>query len=51
MNPKQMVMNILQQNMKSDPMLNNWIQMAEKGNVQGLENFAKNICKEKRNGF
>ena len=48
-NPKQFVMNYMKQN--NNPMLNNLIQMAEKGDTQGLENFARNIYKEQGKNF
>lgn len=49
MNPKQMVMNFVKNNANSNPMMSNLISMAEKGNSKGLEEFARNMCKEKRN--
>ena len=48
-NPKQFVMNMMNQN--SNPMIGQLVQMAKSGNPQQIENFARNICKEKRNGF
>lgn len=30
-----------------NPMFNNLMQMANSGNNKGIENFARNICKEK----
>lgn len=47
MNPKQMVMNLLRQNMTSNPMVNNLMSMAQNGDSKGVENFARNFCKEK----
>lgn len=47
--PKEMVLNILRQN--SNPMINNLIQMAEKGDNKGIENFARNIFKDKGMDF
>ena len=32
-------------------MLNNLIQMAQKGDTKGVENFARNLCKEKGQDF
>lgn len=43
-NPKEMVMNMIKNN--SNPMLGNLIDMANKGDTSGLENFAKNYMKE-----
>lgn len=47
--PKQMVMDMARENM--NPMFNNLIQMAEKNDTQGLENFAKNLYKQKGKDF
>lgn len=30
-----------------NPLFNNLMQMANKGNNKGIENFARNLCKEK----
>ena len=48
-NPKQFVMNYVKQN--NNPMMNNLIQMAEKNDTQGLENFARNLYKEQGKDF
>ena len=45
MNPKNIVMNILKNN--TNPIFANLIEMANKGDTKGLEQFAKNVCKEK----
>ncbi len=47
--PKEMVLKMLGQN--SNPMINNLIQMAEKGDNKGIENFARNIFKDKGMDF
>ena len=31
----------------NNPILNNVIDMAQKGDTKGVENFARNICKQK----
>ena len=31
----------------NNPILNNVMGMAQKGDTQGVENFARNICKQK----
>lgn len=49
MNIKQMVMNMLKNN--SNPIFANLIDMAEKNDVKGLENFARNYCKEQGKDF
>lgn len=35
----------------SNPMINNLINMAKNGDNKGIENFARNICKEKNIDF
>ena len=45
-NPKQFVINMLKQN--QNPMAIQLMQMANSGNTQQIENFARNICKERR---
>lgn len=45
MNIKQIVMNMLRNN--GNPIFNNLMQMAEKNDTQGLEEFARNYCKER----
>lgn len=49
MSPEQMVMNLIKQN--SNPMLANLIQMAQKGDKQGVETFARNFFKEQNLNF
>lgn len=44
-NPKEMVMNMLKNN--SNPVFANLIDMANKGDTKGVENFARNVMKEK----
>lgn len=48
-NPQQMIQNILKNN--PNPMLNNLVQMAQKGDKQGIENIARNILKERGRDF
>lgn len=43
-NPKNMVMNMLKGN--TNPIFANLIEMANKNDVKGLENFARNYMKE-----
>ena len=45
-NPQQFVMNMLVQN--QTPMGMQLINLAKTGNKTQIENFARNICKEKR---
>lgn len=44
-NPQQIIANMINQN--SNPMMQNLMKMAQNGNTQEVENFARNICKEK----
>ena len=46
-NPEQFVMNMLKQS--QNPMAIQLMQMAKNGNTNQIEQFARNICKEKRN--
>ena len=48
-NPKQFAMNIIQKN--SNPIFSNLVEMANKGDTKELENFARNVCKEKNIDF
>ena len=45
LNPEQMITNMVSRN--SNPIMQNLLQMAQKGDTQGVETFARNICKEK----
>ena len=47
-NPQQMIMNLMG---KNNPMINNLTNMANKGDTKGIEEFARNICKEKGMDF
>lgn len=46
-NPQQLLMNILQQQGQNNPILNNAINMAQKGNVSGLELLARNLAAQR----
>lgn len=46
-NPQQMIINMMRQNAGNNPVANNAIQMMEKGDAQGIEKLARNLCKEK----
>ena len=48
-NPKQTVINMARNS--NNPMLKNLVEMAEKGDMQGVENFARNIYKEQGKDF
>lgn len=49
MSPKDMAISMLKNN--SNPMLSNLIDMVNKGDTKGIEEFARNICKEKNIDF
>lgn len=48
-NPKDMAMQLLAEN--NNPIFNNLIEMANKGNTEGIENFARNYMKEQGKDF
>nr|DAM58560.1 MAG TPA: hypothetical protein [Bacteriophage sp.]DAW06834.1 MAG TPA: hypothetical protein [Bacteriophage sp.] len=46
--PQQFMQQIANNNqLMSNPMMKNTIQMAQQGNMQGIEQMARNLCKEK----
>lgn len=49
MNPEQLVMQLIGNN--SNPMFNNLIQMAQKGDKKGIEDFARNYFRERNIDF
>lgn len=48
-NPKEAVINMVKSN--NNPMIKNLVEMAEKGDNKGVENFARNIFKEQGRDF
>ena len=48
-NPQQVIQNMISSN--TNPMLNNLINMAQNGDTKGVENFARNMFKEKGRDF
>lgn len=48
-NPKQFVMNMLKQN--QNPMAIQLMQMANSGNTKQIEQFVRNVCKERGMDF
>lgn len=47
-NPQQFLQNMMGNNqIMKNPMAKNTLEMAQKGDFQGIENIAKNLCKEK----
>lgn len=42
--PQQAIVNIMGNN---NPMINNMLEMAKNGDKNGVENIARNLCKEK----
>ena len=45
-NPQQLLMNFMQQRNNNNPMINNLINMVQKGNVAEVEKIVRNIYKE-----
>lgn len=48
-NPKEAVINMIKSN--NNPMLKNLVEMAEKGNSKGVEEFARNYMKSQGKDF
>ena len=48
-NPQQFIMQMIEKN--TNPMIGNLIKMAKEGNTKGVEEFARNICKERGKNF
>lgn len=47
-NPQQFVQNIMGNNqIMSNPMAKNAVELMQKGDAQGVEQMARNLCKEK----
>lgn len=46
-NPQQFMIQMLQQNAQGNPILENALNMVNQGNYAGLEEIARNVCKEK----
>lgn len=47
-NPQQMMVNTLKQQTGNNPVMNNALQMMEKGDGAGIEKLARNLCKERK---
>lgn len=50
-NPQQIMMNLLETQMKGTPMGDNLINLAKNGNTQGIEEFARNYLKQNGKDF
>ena len=48
-NPKDAVINMIKSN--NNPMIKNLVEMAEKGDNQGVENFARNLYSQQGRNF
>ena len=48
-NPKEAVISMVKSN--NNPMVKKLVEMAEKGNTEGVENFARNFLKEQGRDF
>lgn len=46
-NPQQMMVNTLKRQTGNNPVINNALQMMEKGDGAGIEKLARNLCKER----
>lgn len=46
-NPQQVLMSIMRQNTGNNPVMQNALNMAEKNDMKGIENLARNLCREK----
>lgn len=47
-NPQQFLQNMMGNNqIMKNPMAKNTLEMAQKGDFRGIENIAKNLCREK----
>ncbi len=46
-NPQQPIMNILQQQGQNNPVLNNAVNMAQNGNMSGLQLLARNLSAQR----
>lgn len=50
-NPQQLMINALSQQVGNNPIGQNLLQMAQKGDGQGIENFARNLCAQRGLNF
>ena len=50
-NPQQLLMGILENNMKNTPMGENLIQLAKEGKSQDIEKIARNLCEQRGLNF
>ena len=50
-NPEQIVLSMLQERAAGNPMLETLLQMAQNGDSHGIEQFARNVVKEKGGNF
>ncbi len=45
-NPQEVILGMLKRQAGNNPVLNNALNMAEKGDSKGIEQLARNLCKE-----
>lgn len=45
-NPQKVVMDMMREQAGNNPVMRNAMQMAEKGDSEGIEKLAQNLCKE-----
>ena len=46
-NPEQMMMSMLEQSAQNNPILENLLNMAKNNDSEGIENYVRNVAKEK----
>ena len=46
-NPQQLMMNVLQQNDYNNPIIQNAMQLAQRGNISSLELISRNLAQQK----
>lgn len=46
-NPQEIAINMLKQEAGNNPILNNALNMAQSGNLKGVEDICRNICQER----
>jgi len=49
--PEKLAKQMINSQFQSNPIINNLIEMAQKGDEKSVENFARNMCKEKGTDF
>jgi len=50
-NPQEVAQQIIQTNFPNDPMMQNLLQMGQKGDIKGVEQFAQNFLSQQGKNF